>query len=290
MTVTTRTRLIAATCALGLAAAGVTACSKADEAADSTAASLSQAADAAASEADKAAAEADKAVDKIDKSLKEGGDKAADAAKDAKDAAEDAAKDAKDAAKDAADKATEAAKDAKDAATDTAKDAKDAADDAAKDAKDAADDAAKDAKDAADAAGTKAADAVAEAEGETMVTVTDAAGTEIKVPDAIKVAYDKLGGQSGPTGALTNVTEKDGKWVASYANGWHIAFTEKTGAYPVKGRIGQEWFENGAIDNPIGMPTAPEHPKADGGWVQEFTQGQVWAAENGDAGAIQDTK
>ncbi|AZA13167.1 LGFP repeat-containing protein [Corynebacterium choanae] len=181
------------------------------------------------------------------------------AASSASSAASEAATDAKDAAKDAADKAEAAAEDAKDAAKDAADKAEAAAKDAAADASVALDD--------------------------DMVKVPNAAGDEVAIPAAIENAYQEMGGISGPAGKLVNVTHKGDAWVASYADGWHIAYSKDTGAYVVKGLIGKFWFENGALEHEAGLPLNDEQPdRVNGGWTQNFTNGVIWAKENGDAG------
>lgn len=270
----TRKRVMAAVCVMGLAGVGLAGCGdKAKDVASEAQQQVDQAGEAAVNGAKSATEKATAAAND-----------AKAAAKEAADAAKDAAKDAADAAKDGGDKAADAAKDAADAAAKAAQDAADAAKDGAKTGSAAAKDAAQAASDAAAAAVADAKKAAADEENGDMVSVTDAAGASVSIPVALNEKATSIG--AGVLGKLVSVKNAGTKWVASYANGWHIAYDKTNGAIPVKGKIGQVWFENGGVTNPVGMPTAAEQTKADGNWVQSFTNGEIWANTDGTAGTV----
>lgn len=213
-------RIVAAACALGLAAAGLTACGSNDT--------------------------PKKEADSVEKQLDNAGDAAVNGS------SESTEKESTDTSK--AEKAD--------------KDAGKAADDAAKDVVDAVKDDAEKAKD--------------DIENGDMTAVTDAAGAEVTIPLQIPAEAQSIG--EATIGKLMNVKHTGDKWVASYSNGWHIAYSPDTGPAPVKGKIGQVWFDGGNITNPIGLPLGPEQVKANDMWVQTFTNGEIWAKADGTFG------
>ncbi|MEZ2189396.1 LGFP repeat-containing protein [Corynebacterium sp. CCM 9204] len=195
-------------------------------------------------------------------------DKVADAASDAGDAIKDTAEDAKDAVKDGAEDVKDSAENAAEDAKDAAKDAKDDAKDAAKDAKDTAKNAKKDAQDDGDDQNTD---------------VTDASGKNVSVPTPIVDMYESLGGTAGHLGKLTEVKEKDGRYLAAFNEGYYIAYSKDTGAHRLNGKIAEAWMKEGGLDSDLGLPTAYEIERKDGnGWAQNFEHGDIiWSKTDG---------
>ncbi|MCL0120857.1 LGFP repeat-containing protein [Corynebacterium pygosceleis] len=205
----------------------------------------------------------DAAADKVSDAAADAGDAVKEGAEDAKDAVKDGAEDAKDAAKDGADKAKDAAKDGADKAKDAAKDGADKAEEAAEDAKEGA-------KDAVDGAGNK-------------TDVTDAAGNNVAVPTPIVEMYESMGGTAGHLGQLTDLQEKDGRYLAAFNEGYYIAYSEATGAQRLNGKIAETWMSEGGLGSELGMPTAYEVERQDGnGWTQNFEHGDIiWSQTDG---------
>ncbi|MCK7678082.1 hypothetical protein M0E84_08575 [Corynebacterium sp. CCM 9186] len=181
----------------------------------------------------------------------------------------------------ATDKVSEAAGDAGDAVKEGAEDAKDAAKDAATDVKDATKDGADKAKDAADDAKDGAKDAMNDAEHKT--DVTDAAGKEVAVPTPIVEMYESMGGTAGHLGKLTDLEEKDGRYLAAFNEGHYIAYSKDTGAQRLNGKIAETWMSEGGLESELGMPTAYEVERQDGnGWTQNFEHGDIiWSQTDG---------
>lgn len=165
-------------------------------------------------------------------------------------------------------------------AEDQANKAGDAASSAANDATDKAGEAAGDAKDKADEA-VNGKDKGAEGE----------AGSE-ELPEEIQTLWDNEGGKEGPYGDVVAVTSNDnGDTLAEFDGGQRVVYSEGNGAVPVIGMIGQTWADGGALDNEIGLPTAPEKGSAEEGWTQSFTNGTIeWSNKDGNGFAETITK
>ena len=142
-----------------------------------------------------------------------------------------------------------------------------------------------DSSDSADASGEAGASEGAGAPGE---AVTD----ESQLPEDIAAAYEQAGGEAGELGAFQEFTTSGENTLATYANGWIVSNPE-TGAQPLIGEIGNTWNAGGALENPVGLPTAPETGDAMAGWDQEFQNGTIgwhqdetgtWAATGDAAG------
>lgn len=101
-------------------------------------------------------------------------------------------------------------------------------------------------------------------------TVTDAS----QLPEDIAAAYEEAGGEAGALGAFSELTTDGDKTLATFANGW-ITSSPETGAQPLIGEIGNTWNEGGALDNEVGLPTAPESGDPVSGWDQEFQNGTI---------------
>lgn len=172
---------------------------------------------------------------------------AEDQANKAGDAAGSAAGDAKDKAGEAGDKAKEKAGDVKDKAGDVKDDAKDKA--------------------------AEASDKM-KAEGKEA---------EEKLPEDVKTLWQNEGGKEGAFGDVTSVTSNDaGDTLAEFEGGQAVVYSEANGAVPVVGKIGETWKQGGALDNEVGLPTAPEQGSAEEGWTQSFTKGQIeWSNKDG---------
>lgn len=160
-------------------------------------------------------------------------------------------------------------------AEDQANKAGDAASSAANDATEKAGEAAGDAKKGAE---DKAAE-ITGAEGE---NAEGEAGSE-ELPADIQTLWDNEGGKEGPYGDVTSVESNDnGDTLAQFEGGQYVVYSEANGAVPVIGMIGQTWADGGALDNEIGLPTAPEQGTAEEGWTQSFTNGTIeWSNKDG---------
>ncbi|MCX7542140.1 hypothetical protein OS128_04310 [Corynebacterium sp. P5848] len=181
----------------------------------------------------------------------------------------------------ATDKVSEAASDAGDAVKEGVEEAKDAAEDAAADATGAADDGANKVKGAAEEAKDDAKDAMNDAENKT--DVTDAAGREVAVPTPIVEMYESMGGTAGHLGELTDLKEKDGRYLAAFNEGYYIAYSKDTGAQRLNGKIAETWMSEGGLESELGLPTAYEVERKDGnGWTQNFEHGDIiWSQTDG---------
>ncbi|MBI9000074.1 hypothetical protein M0E87_07105 [Corynebacterium sp. CCM 9185] len=181
----------------------------------------------------------------------------------------------------ATDKVSEAASDAGDAVKEGVEEAKDAAEDAAADATGAADDGANKVKGAAEEAKDDAKDAMNDAENKT--DVTDAAGRAVAVPTPIVEMYESMGGTAGHLGELTDLKEKDGRYLAAFNEGYYIAYSKDTGAQRLNGKIAETWMSEGGLESELGLPTAYEVERKDGnGWTQNFEHGDIiWSQTDG---------
>lgn len=170
------------------------------------------------------------------------------------------------------DDAQDAANNAKDEAGQVATDATDKAGDAMNDAKDKAGDAADGAKDKANEAldglglGDAAGDDVAE--GDLPESITEAASS-------FTSPYNSEAGEF-------KSAKKVGDAVAAeYENVTFVESPETNGAQPLIGKIRETWVADGALENEIGLPTAPES-EIENGWEQPFTKGTMkWTSEDG---------
>lgn len=181
-------------------------------------------------------------------------------------------------------------------------DAKDAAASATSVAADAAESATSVAESAASEASSKASSASSEAEeseseadatvtetaaaGAELVAAKDAQGAEVMIPQAIVDEWEKYGGEAGHLGAITNVDNKnDEDYVVSFASNSYIVYTPEHGAVMIKGKIAETWFNDGGMENPIGLPEAAEQELTDGtGWTQKFQEGTIdWTQDDNGA-------
>lgn len=170
------------------------------------------------------------------------------------------------------DDAQDAANNAKDQAGQVATDATDKAGDAMDGAKDKAGDAADGAKDKANEAmnGLGLGDAAGEdvAEADLPESITEAASS-------FTSPYDSEAGEF-------KSAKKVGDAVAAeYENVTFVESPETNGAQPLIGKIRETWVANGALENEIGLPTAPES-EIENGWEQPFTKDTMkWTSEDG---------
>ncbi|MBS5167775.1 YtxH domain-containing protein [Corynebacterium sp.] len=180
--------------------------------------------------------------------------------------------DAQDAANNAKDQAGQVATDATDKAGDAMDGAKDKAGDAMDGAKDKAGEAADGAKDKANEAmnGLGLGDAAGEdvAEADLPESITEAASS-------FTSPYDSEAGEF-------KSAKKVGDAVAAeYENVTFVESPETNGAQPLIGKIRETWVANGALENEIGLPTAPES-EIENGWEQPFTKDTMkWTSEDG---------
>lgn len=180
--------------------------------------------------------------------------------------------DAQDAANNAKDQAGQVATDATDKAGDAMDGAKDKSGDAADGAKDKAGETADGAKDKANEAmnGLGLGDAAGEdvAEADLPESITEAASS-------FTSPYDSEAGEF-------KSAKKVGDAVAAeYENVTFVESPETNGAQPLIGKIRETWVANGALENEIGLPTAPES-EIENGWEQPFTKDTMkWTSEDG---------
>lgn len=180
--------------------------------------------------------------------------------------------DAQDAANNAKDQAGQVATDATDKAGDAMDGAKDKAGEAADGAKDKAGEAADDAKDKA---------------GEAMngLGLGDAAGEDVAeadLPESITEAASSFTSPYDSEAGEFKSAKKVGDAVAAeYENVTFVESPETNGAQPLIGKIRETWVANGALENEIGLPTAPES-EIENGWEQPFTNDTMkWTSEDG---------
>lgn len=170
------------------------------------------------------------------------------------------------------DDAQDAANNAKDQASQVATDATDKAGDAMDGAKDKAGDAADGAKDKANEAmnGLGLGDAAGE-----DVAESDLPGSITEAASSFTSPYDSEAGEF-------KSAKKVGDAVAAeYENVTFVESPETNGAQPLIGKIRETWVANGALENEIGLPTAPES-EIENGWEQPFTKDTMkWTSEDG---------
>ncbi|MGK8362046.1 YtxH domain-containing protein [Corynebacterium amycolatum] len=181
------------------------------------------------------------------------------------------------------DDAQDAANNAKDQAGQVATDATDKAGDAMDGAKDKAGEAADSAKDKAG----EAADGAKDKAGEAMngLGLGDAAGEDVAeadLPESITEAASSFTSPYGTEAGEFKSAKKVGDAVAAeYENVTFVESPETNGAQPLIGKIRETWVANGALENEIGLPTAPES-EIENGWEQPFTKDTMkWTSEDG---------
>ncbi|AIN81783.1 MULTISPECIES: hypothetical protein [Corynebacterium] len=170
------------------------------------------------------------------------------------------------------DDAQDAANNAKDQAGQVATDATDKAGDAMDGAKDKAGDAADGAKDKAN-------------EAMNGLGLGDAAGEDVAesdLPESITEAASSFTSPYGTEAGEFKSAKKAGDAVAAeYENVTFVESPETNGAQPLIGKIRETWVSNGALENEIGLPTAPES-EIENGWEQPFTKDTMkWTSEDG---------
>ena len=170
------------------------------------------------------------------------------------------------------DDAQDAANNAKDQAGQVATDATDKAGDAADGAKDKAGDAADGAKDKAN-------------EAMNGLGLGDAAGEDVAeadLPESITEAASSFTSPYGTEAGEFKSAKKAGDAVAAeYENVTFVESPDTNGAQPLIGKIRDTWVANGALENEIGLPTAPES-EIENGWEQPFTKDTMkWTSEDG---------
>ncbi|AYX82065.1 YtxH domain-containing protein [Corynebacterium jeikeium] len=181
------------------------------------------------------------------------------------------------------DDAQDAANNAKDQAGQVATDATDKAGDAMDGAKDKAGEAADGAKDKAG----EAADGAKDKAGEAMngLGLGDAAGEDVAeadLPESITEAASSFTSPYDSEAGEFKSAKKVGDAVAAeYENVTFVESPETNGAQPLIGKIRETWVANGALENEIGLPTAPES-EIENGWEQPFTKDTMkWTSEAG---------
>lgn len=170
------------------------------------------------------------------------------------------------------DDAQDAANNAKDQAGQVATDATDKAGDAMDGAKDKAGEAADGAKDKAN-------------EAMNGLGLGDAAGEDVAeadLPESITEAASSFTSPYGTEAGEFKSAKKVGDAVAAeYENVTFVESPETNGAQPLIGKIRETWVANGALENEIGLPTAPES-EIENGWEQPFTKDTMkWTSEDG---------
>ena len=181
------------------------------------------------------------------------------------------------------DDAQDAANNAKDQAGQVATDATDKAGDAMDGAKDKAGEAADGAKDTAG----EAADGAKDKAGEAMngLGLGDAEGEDVAeadLPESITEAASSFTSPYDSEAGEFKSAKKVGDAVAAeYENVTFVESPETNGAQPLIGKIRETWVANGALENEIGLPTAPES-EIENGWEQPFTKDTMkWTSEDG---------
>lgn len=170
------------------------------------------------------------------------------------------------------DDAQDAANNAKDQAGQVATDATDKAGDAMDGAKDKAGETADGAKDKAN-------------EAMNGLGLGDAAGEDVAeadLPESITEAASSFTSPYGTEAGEFKSAKKVGDAVAAeYENVTFVESPETNGAQPLIGKIRETWVANGALENEIGLPTAPES-EIENGWEQPFTKDTMkWTSEDG---------
>lgn len=170
-----------------------------------------------------------------------------------------------------------------DDAQDAANNAKDQAGQVATDATDKAGDAMDGAKDKAGEAADGAKDKVGEAMN--GLGLGDAAGEDVAeadLPESITEAASSFTSPYDAEAGEFKSAKKVGDAVAAeYENVTFVESPETNGAQPLIGKIRETWVANGALENEIGLPTAPES-EIENGWEQPFTKDTMkWTSEDG---------
>ena len=170
------------------------------------------------------------------------------------------------------DDAQDAANNAKDQAGQVATDTTDKAGDAMDGAKDKAGEAADGAKDKAN-------------EAMNGLGLGDAAGEDVAeadLPESITEAASSFTSPYGTeTGEFKSAKKVGDAVAAEYENVTFVESPETNGAQPLIGKIRETWVANGALENEIGLPTAPES-EIENGWEQPFTKDTMkWTSEDG---------
>lgn len=168
-----------------------------------------------------------------------------------------------------------ACSEAEDAAS-QAGDAAGSATSAAGEAASSATSAAGEANESATASASESAEPSESTEGSDSETTEfkTADGKSVLVPAAFAEALDDAAGD-GDFGTPATIEEgENGSFLAAFDNGNHITYSEETGAVKLIGEIGNTWVADGALANPIGLPTDTES-EVDGGWTQEFQNGAI---------------
>lgn len=159
----------------------------------------------------------------------------------------------------------------------------DDAQDAANNAKDRAGQVATDATDKAG----DAMDGAKDKAGEAMngLGLGDAAGEDVAeadLPESITEAASSFTSPYDAEAGEFKSAKKVGDAVAAeYENVTFVESPETNGAQPLIGKIRETWVANGALENEIGLPTAPES-EIENGWEQPFTKDTMkWTSEDG---------
>ena len=158
-------------------------------------------------------------------------------------------------------------------------DAKDAANNAKDQAGQVATDATDKAGDAMDGAKDKAGEAM------NGLGLGDAAGEDVAeadLPESITEAASSFTSPYDSEAGEFKSAKKVGDAVAAeYENVTFVESPETNGAQPLIGKIRETWVANGALENEIGLPTAPES-EIENGWEQPFTKDTMkWTSEDG---------
>ncbi|OHR29982.1 hypothetical protein [Corynebacterium sp. HMSC073B01] len=159
-------------------------------------------------------------------------------------------------------------------------------DDAQDAANNAKDQAGQVATDATDKAG-EAADGAKDKANEAMngLGLGDAAGEDVAeadLPESITEAASSFTSPYDSEAGEFKSAKKVGDAVAAeYENVTFVESPETNGAQPLIGKIRETWVANGALENEIGLPTAPES-EIENGWEQPFTKDTMkWTSEDG---------
>ena len=113
----------------------------------------------------------------------------------------------------------------------------------------------------------------------------DAAGEDVAeadLPESITEAASSFTSPYGAEAGEFKSAKKVGDAVAAeYENVTFVESPETNGAQPLIGKIRETWVANGALENEIGLPTAPES-EIENGWEQPFTKDTMkWTSEDG---------
>ena len=105
-------------------------------------------------------------------------------------------------------------------------------------------------------------------------------------PAIAEAAAAYMGPEGIPAGAFVAAKEHNGATAVQYENVTFVEAEGTNGPQPLTGQIRETWVAGGALDNAIGLPTAPERV-IDNGWEQPFTNDVMfWTiGENGEYAA-----